>query len=81
MSPVGTEFMFNWSGKTVSDQFVYLKRMMPPTMPGSHSDRQYADAMAALFSPAHPLAVIAEAISYVGEGVTPTTSRIPDGPR
>lgn len=48
-SAVGPEFMFNWNGKPVSELFVYLKTTMPPTAPGSLSDRQYADAMAALF--------------------------------
>jgi cytochrome c len=48
-SATGPEFLFNWLGKPVGELFAYLKRLMPPTAPGSLSNQQYVDAMAALF--------------------------------
>jgi mono/diheme cytochrome c family protein len=44
----GAEFMFGWDKKTLGSLYDYIKAQMPLTAPGSLTDQQYADILAAL---------------------------------
>lgn len=44
----GPGFNVNWNGKAVADLNKYIKEGMPPGQPGSLTDPQYADTVAAI---------------------------------
>jgi mono/diheme cytochrome c family protein len=46
----GAEFLFIWSTQSVNSLFDFLKLNMPPLDPGSLSDQEYADVVAAILS-------------------------------
>lgn len=46
---IGPEFQFSWNKKTAGALFDYAKAFMPPGQPGSLSDQQYAEVLAAIF--------------------------------
>lgn len=46
----GNEFLFIWSTQSVNSLFDYLKLNMPPVEPGSLSDQEYVDIVAAILS-------------------------------
>ena len=46
----GAEFLFVWSTQSVHSLFDYLKLNMPPVEPGSLSDQEYVDVVAAILS-------------------------------
>ncbi len=45
----GSEFLFIWSTQSAGSLFDYLKTNMPPLDPGTLSDQEYTDIVAAIF--------------------------------
>jgi quinoprotein glucose dehydrogenase len=43
---IGTDFIGNWTGKTVADLFDYVRSKMPKDSPGRLSRQEYADVIA-----------------------------------
>lgn len=44
----GPEFVFGWDGKSLGELFEYVSTKMPAGEPGTLTDRQYADLLAAI---------------------------------
>jgi mono/diheme cytochrome c family protein len=44
----GPGFKANWNGKTVEELYKYIREGMPPGQPGSLTEPQYADTVAAI---------------------------------
>jgi mono/diheme cytochrome c family protein len=47
---IGTDFISDWTGKTVADLFEYTRTAMPKDSPGRLSRQQYADVIAFILS-------------------------------